>query len=64
MFGGTCEDHFPAVGGVKTDEGIGEEDDHKGFGGVAESRNEIAEEGFEDLDLSFAIGNQPGKGNY
>ena len=32
MIGGTSEDDFPAVGGVKADEGIGKQDDDKGFG--------------------------------
>ena len=32
VFGGTCEDDFPAVGGMKANEGIGEQDDDKSFG--------------------------------
>ena len=30
--GGASEDDFPAVGGVKADEGIGKQNDDKGFG--------------------------------
>ena len=32
VIGGACEDDFPAVGGVEANEGIGEQDDDKGFG--------------------------------
>ena len=51
MFGGGGEDDFPTVGGVEADEGIGEEDDDKGFGGVAESKDQIVNEGFEYSNL-------------
>ena len=63
MSGGSFEDDFPTVGGVKAHEGVGEQDDHKGFGGVTESRDQIVDEGFEDLDLLSAVGNQPSEGD-
>jgi hypothetical protein len=63
MFGCTDEDDFPAVGGVEADEGVGEEDDDKCFGGVADAGDEIVDEGFEHGDLGFAIDYQPGEGD-
>lgn len=63
MFSGAFEDDFPAVGGVKANKCIGKENDDKGFGGVAESRDQVVEEGFEDGNLLFAVDNQPGEGD-
>jgi hypothetical protein len=63
VFGCTDEDDFPAVGGMEADEGVGEEDDDKCFGGVADTGDEIVDEGFEHGDLGFAIDYQPGEGD-
>ena len=63
VVGESDEDYFPAVGGVEADEGVGEEDDDKCFGGVADAGYEVADEGFEHGDLGFAIDYQPGEGD-
>ena len=62
MDGGTVEDNFPAVGGVKADKRIGEENDDKGFGSIAESRDNFVDEGLDRGNLLLAINDQAGKG--